>query len=278
MHDLHYIVGFFIVPLFAFVNSGISLKGVSLETLMQDSIALGIMLGLFAGKQVGVLISILLAVSLKIAKMPNKCNWGQIYGVSLLTGIGFTMSIFVGNLAYPGSPEMIQSAKMGIIFGSGFSALLGYFVLSLTCPNPNKVSSDLNLDLIAEQDGIDISSLTKMQKKAYKDALNAEKKAAKKREQIEAKARKNMEKADTKLNPKMAKEKAKLQTKVRAKKNKIESSTAKHEQKAAERIQKAKTLAKQAEEIKSKFANVNDKSKPGRKKLLKNLLFQSKFI
>ncbi len=212
--ELHYLVGFCIVPLFAFVNSGIILKGISLSSLFSDPIALGIMTGLFLGKQIGIFGIIYGLVKTGLCKKPANSSWSQIYGVTLLAGIGFTMSIFVGNLAYPGNEIMITSAKMGIIFGSALSAIIGFTALQISCKTEldNEIESDLEEDdetinedeLASDENKIDILSkdqiklMTPEQRKAYKSALKAEKLALKIREKAEAKARKELLKKENK--------------------------------------------------------------------------------
>ncbi len=129
-HGLHPWVTFGIMPIFAFANAGVSLGGVSFETLMHP-LTLGIALGLFVGKQIGVLIAVLIGVALGICEKPAGANWGQIYGVALLTGIGFTMSLFIGSLAFP-DPALAAELRLGVIGGSIFSAVSGFAVLRLS--------------------------------------------------------------------------------------------------------------------------------------------------
>ncbi len=129
-HDLHGTVSFIILPLFAFANAGISLKGVSPGSLYQ-SVPLGITLGLFIGKQVGVLTFSFAAVKLGIASLPEKVNWKQLYGVSILCGVGFTMSLFIGSLAFDEAGiQTDMNDKLGILAGSVLSAIAGYFYLN----------------------------------------------------------------------------------------------------------------------------------------------------
>ncbi len=132
-HGLHYWVALFILPLFAFVNAGVDLREISLEE-MTGSVPLGIMLGLFIGKQAGVFGFSWLAIKLGIASMPKDANWKLLYGVAVLTGIGFTMSLFVDTLAY-GDTELFHYAdKLAILLGSLFSGVAGYLVLRMTLP------------------------------------------------------------------------------------------------------------------------------------------------
>jgi len=128
--ELHMVVTFFILPLFAFANAGVSLKGLSIESLFTP-VPLGIALGLFVGKQLGVFGFSFLAIKLKIAKLPDDSTWLQLYGVAILTGIGFTMSLFIDSLAYD-DPTIYNSAdKLAILVGTFLSASIGFIVLKL---------------------------------------------------------------------------------------------------------------------------------------------------
>ncbi|WP_404374068.1 Na+/H+ antiporter NhaA [Sphingomonas sp. MMS24-J45] len=127
-HALHPYVAFLIVPLFGFANAGVSLAGTSLASLAEP-LVLGITLGLFLGKQVGILGSIALAERLGFARRPGGASWLQIYGVALLAGIGFTMSLFIGGLAFPGEETLVDQVKIGVLGGSILSGLAGYLVL-----------------------------------------------------------------------------------------------------------------------------------------------------
>ena len=133
-HAISPYVAFGIMPLFAFANAGVSLEGLSLNSLM-DKVPLGIVLGLFLGKQFGVFVFSYISIKLKIAQMPNNSNWYNFYGVGVLTGIGFTMSLFVGNLAFVENLEYMDGVKIGVLTGSLLSTLFGYFLILLT---PNK--------------------------------------------------------------------------------------------------------------------------------------------
>ena len=130
-HAISPYVAFMIMPLFAFANAGVSLEGLSLLSLLQP-VPLGILLGLFVGKQVGVMIFSFFAVKFGVAQMPNNSNWLSLYGVSVLTGIGFTMSLFVGNLAFAENIQYIDGVKIGVLAGSLLSTLFGYFILLLS--------------------------------------------------------------------------------------------------------------------------------------------------
>lgn len=128
-HGLHPWVAFGILPVFAFFNAGVSLQGVSLSTLLQ-AVPMGIALGLVLGKTVGILGSIALMVSLGWAQRPSGANWTQCLGMALLCGIGFTMSLFIGGLAFAGQgPGYDQQVKLGVLSGSLLAALLGTVVL-----------------------------------------------------------------------------------------------------------------------------------------------------
>ena len=127
-HDLHYWVAFFILPVFAFVNAGVDLKGLEVSSIFSD-ISLGILLGLFLGKQVGVFGLSYLAIKLKFAVLPQGANLKQLYGVSVLTGIGFTMSLFVNTLAFNDSNTFHYADKLAVLLGSFLSGVVGYFFL-----------------------------------------------------------------------------------------------------------------------------------------------------
>ncbi|MEN2394797.1 Na+/H+ antiporter NhaA [Pseudomonas halotolerans] len=127
-HALHPWVAYGILPLFAFANAGLSLSGVTLESFTHH-VPMGIAVGLLLGKTVGVFGLTWLAVKIGIASLPANANWGQILGVAILCGIGFTMSLFVGSLAFvPGASEYAGMDRMGILTGSLLAALLGYAV------------------------------------------------------------------------------------------------------------------------------------------------------
>lgn len=126
-HALHPWVAYMILPIFAFANAGVSLTGLSISDLAQP-LTLGIAAGLFVGKQIGVLAATWIGVKSGIAKLPEGINWLHLYGVACLTGIGFTMSLFVGSLAF-GADETMNAVRLGVIFGSLLSGILGYAVL-----------------------------------------------------------------------------------------------------------------------------------------------------
>ncbi len=127
-HDLHYWVAFFILPLFAFVNAGVDLRNVSLDQ-MTTGVPLGIMAGLFFGKQIGVFGFSWVAIKLGLAKMPDKSTWAQLYGVSILTGIGFTMSLFVDSLAFTDGNLYQQADKLAVLIASFAAGIAGYLIL-----------------------------------------------------------------------------------------------------------------------------------------------------
>ncbi len=127
-HGLSPYVAFGIMPVFAFANAGVSLDGLTFGTLL-NPVPLGIVLGLFFGKQIGVFVLSFIAVKLKVADKPNNATWPAFYAVSILTGIGFTMSLFVGNLAFANNLEYMDGVKIGVLTGSLLSTLFGYFLL-----------------------------------------------------------------------------------------------------------------------------------------------------
>jgi NhaA family Na+:H+ antiporter len=135
-HDLHQVVAFGVLPLFAFVNAGIDLKGVGIDNLLHP-VPLGIAAGLFVGKQVGIFLLCFIAIKLGLARLPDGANWGGLYGVSILCGVGFTMSLFVGSLAFENTvidPNMVFDERLGIILGSLLSGIMGYLVLYFSLP------------------------------------------------------------------------------------------------------------------------------------------------
>ena len=126
-HGLKPWVTFLVAPLFAFANAGVSLAGVSVATLMAP-VPLGIAAGLFLGKQLGIFAATWLAVHFRLAEMPTGASWRQVYGTAALAGIGFTMSLFIGSLAFP-DPSYAIAVRIGVIVGSLASGVLGYLVL-----------------------------------------------------------------------------------------------------------------------------------------------------
>jgi NhaA family Na+:H+ antiporter len=133
-HAISPYVAFMIMPIFAFANAGVNLEGLSLSSLL-NPVPLGILMGLFFGKQIGVLLFSYVSVKFKFADMPNNSNWLSVYGVSILTGIGFTMSLFVGNLAFVENTQYIDGVKIGVLTGSLLSTVFGYFILLISAKN-----------------------------------------------------------------------------------------------------------------------------------------------
>jgi len=130
-HAISPYVAFGIMPLFALANAGVSLNGMNLNSLLLP-VPLGIVLGLFVGKQIGVFLFSIISIKLKIAQLPTNSNWLSLYGVGILTGIGFTMSLFVGNLAFIENTQYMGGVKIGVLTGSLLSTLCGYFLLLIT--------------------------------------------------------------------------------------------------------------------------------------------------
>ena len=130
-HNLAPYVAFGIMPIFAFANAGVSLDGLSLNTLL-DPVPLGILAGLFFGKQIGVFVFSYISIKLNFASLPSKSNYMSFYAVSILTGIGFTMSLFVGNLAFIDETQYLDGVKIGVLVGSFLSTIFGYFLLLLS--------------------------------------------------------------------------------------------------------------------------------------------------
>jgi len=130
-HGISKYVAFGIMPLFAFANAGVSLKGLSFNALL-NPVPLGIVCGLFFGKQIGVFLFSYISVKLNFAQKPSNSNWLSLYAVSILTGIGFTMSLFVGNLAFVNSDSYMDGVKIGVLTGSLLSTLFGYFLLLMS--------------------------------------------------------------------------------------------------------------------------------------------------
>jgi Na+:H+ antiporter, NhaA family len=126
-HALHSWVNLAILPIFAFANAGISFAGVTLQTFLQP-ITMGIILGLFLGKQVGIMLITKIATLLGLCQLPKGITWNQFYGMALLTGIGFTMSLFIGNLAFVGEEYAVE-VRLGVITGSLLSAITGMMIL-----------------------------------------------------------------------------------------------------------------------------------------------------
>jgi NhaA family Na+:H+ antiporter len=153
-HGLHSWVVFLILPVFAFANAGVPILGLSIADLMKP-VPLGIMLGLFVGKQIGVFGAAFLAVKSGLAQLPSGVKWSQVYGLSALCGIGFTMSLFIGSLAFEGAggPDYAVDDRLGILAGSFLSAILGVFVLRSVCkPGTKKGEPALDGGLLGPHD------------------------------------------------------------------------------------------------------------------------------
>ena len=129
-HSIAPWVNFIILPIFAFANAGVSFSGMKLN-LLWDPVTLGIILGLFFGKQIGVMLFTYLGSILKICKLPSDISWAQYYGLSLVTGIGFTMSLFIGSMAFT-DPEYQTSVRLGVLIASLLAGIFGYLTLRFT--------------------------------------------------------------------------------------------------------------------------------------------------
>jgi NhaA family Na+:H+ antiporter len=142
-HTLHPWVAFAILPFFAFANAGISLEGLTFASLLAP-VPLGIAAGLFIGKQIGVFGFTYGAVRLGLARLPQGVSWLQIYGLSLLTGIGFTMSLFIGTLAFDGL-DHATGVRLGVLLGSLLSAVGGYLLLRISATPTERTSVEAEL-------------------------------------------------------------------------------------------------------------------------------------
>ena len=131
-HDLHPFVAFTILPIFAFANSGINLDGVTLDFILHP-VPLGVAAGLFFGKQVGVFLFCWTAIKLGFTELPKGGGWLGLYGISLLCGVGFTMSLFIGSLAFENAGDVIFDERIGIMMGSFASGIVGFIVLKIAC-------------------------------------------------------------------------------------------------------------------------------------------------
>ncbi|MBE5074903.1 Na+/H+ antiporter NhaA [Erythrobacteraceae bacterium E2-1 Yellow Sea] len=140
---------YLIVPIFGFANAGVSMEGLGPENLL-DPLPVAIAAGLFLGKQIGIFSAIWIAEKIGFAERPQNANWAEIWGVSILCGIGFTMSLFIGGLAFPGSPLLIEEGKIGILIGSAISAVVGYIILRMTTTHPEEECNDQG-DQVANQ-------------------------------------------------------------------------------------------------------------------------------
>ena len=140
-HALAPWVAFLIVPLFGFANAGVSLAGLGLADLAAP-LPLGIAAGLYFGKQIGIFAAVRASVALGIASPLRGATWLQVYAVAALCGIGFTMSLFIGALAFPNEPELIEEAKLGVLLGSFASALTGYLILRFAPAHPGHAAEE----------------------------------------------------------------------------------------------------------------------------------------
>lgn len=137
-HDLHGVVAFLVLPVFAFANAGINLTGMSPGVLLHD-VPVGVALGLVVGKQAGIFTLCAIAIKLGITQLPKGMNWAALYGVSALCGIGFTMSLFIGSLAFEETGvNLLFDERVGIIIGSLVSGIIGYLVLVKALPSVAK--------------------------------------------------------------------------------------------------------------------------------------------
>ena len=137
-HALGAWVTFLVLPLFGFANAGVALAGMTMGDLV-SSVPMGVAMGLFLGKQVGVFSMSFLAIKLGLARRPYNSSWTQLYGVSVLCGIGFTMSLFIGNLAFSQTPLLVDEVKIGVLAGSIIAALVGVIVLRLASSSRSDV-------------------------------------------------------------------------------------------------------------------------------------------
>ena len=132
---------YLIVPIFGFANAGVSFAGMGVEALF-DPLPYAIAAGLVVGKQLGIFTVVVIAVKSGFAEKPDNASWMEIYGIAILCGIGFTMSLFIGGLAFPGNQLLIDESKIGILMGSAISAIMGYTVLRLTTKHPDAEAND----------------------------------------------------------------------------------------------------------------------------------------
>ncbi|MCP9222439.1 Na+/H+ antiporter NhaA [Erythrobacter sp. LQ02-29] len=136
-HNLAPWSAYLVVPVFGFANAGVDFSGLGLGALV-DPLPIAIAAGLFLGKQIGIFGIIVAATKVGFAKKPENASWPEIWGVTILCGIGFTMSLFIGQLAFDGQTELIDEAKIGILGGSLISAIVGYVVLRMTTAHPEE--------------------------------------------------------------------------------------------------------------------------------------------
>jgi NhaA family Na+:H+ antiporter len=132
-HNLHPWVSFFIIPVFALANAGVTLAGLDILESLFSPVSIGIIAGLFIGKQFGIFAFSFIAVKLKLASLPEGVNWKNLYGAGILAGIGFTMSLFIAGLAF-NNPALIDLSKIGILTGSLLSGVVGFLFLKTSSP------------------------------------------------------------------------------------------------------------------------------------------------
>jgi Na+:H+ antiporter, NhaA family len=156
-HAIHPWSAYLIIPLFGFANAGVAIDD-QIASLILDPLPLGVAAGLFFGKQIGIFGAIILAVKSGFASKPRGATWLQIYGVAILCGIGFTMSLFIGELAFPGDTLLKEEAKVGILMGSILSAIAGYTILRLAPLHPMHDAVEAEQDAEIARDG-DIDSV-----------------------------------------------------------------------------------------------------------------------
>ena len=141
-HRIVYWVNFGILPLFGFANAGVSFSGLGQDAFI-GSLPLGIVLGLFVGKQIGIFGSIWLLIRFGVARMPARVTWSQIHAMAMICGIGFTMSFFIGGLAFATSPEHLDATKIGVMGGSLLSAIVGTLLMRrATAARQDELSTD----------------------------------------------------------------------------------------------------------------------------------------
>jgi NhaA family Na+:H+ antiporter len=133
-HEMHHWVIFMVMPIFALANAGISMTADELSTAISSPVTIGVALGLLIGKPVGITLAAWLAVKMRLAHLPENTRWNEIFGVGILAGIGFTMSMFITNLAYP-DPQFVANAKVGIFIASLLAGIIGYFYLAKNRPH-----------------------------------------------------------------------------------------------------------------------------------------------
>ena len=133
-HGLHPWVAFLILPVFAFANAGVNFTGIGIDDLLQP-LTLGIAVGLFLGKQIGIFLATWIGVKSGIARLPENVSWKHVYGVACLTGVGFTMSLFIGSLAFT-TADAMNAVRLGVVLGSVLSGIIGYVLLKSAAHDP----------------------------------------------------------------------------------------------------------------------------------------------